>query len=337
MPITAPGVPSPVDVYIDDGRNGEYDYESDFWENQNIWNRLAPDGGLAHQTPVLSIPNYVYVKVGNRGQQAASGVIVRGFHCKPSSGLVWPDDWAAMDTPELSVSGTIPAGGSTIVGPFQWTPQVAGHECLLMYVSATGDISNADPSSLLPCASGPAPHWRLVPNDNNIGQRNVAPVPGGGGGLRLNEAFRGRRFSVDNPYERQVKVDIEASLPAWLAQLGWSLRFISPGGNAFRLSPRASREVVFDLIPGRDFTARDVRFEGGRTLITIRARIEGTVVGGMSYQIDPALKQVPREHAQRERARRRLEAAEELLESFEIDANDVKNVRIKGISIEIET
>src|SRR5206468_10985081 len=115
------------------------------------------------------------------GTQQANNVVVRGFHCRPSTGLLWPSDWQAMTTVQLTVAGGIASGGQVVVGPFEWTPTVIGHECLLMYVNADGDISNADASTGLPSAIGPTPHWLLVPFDNNMGQRNVAPVAGGGG------------------------------------------------------------------------------------------------------------------------------------------------------------
>ena len=85
-----------------------------------------------------------------------------------------------MDTPEVTVPGAVPPGGSTVVGPFAWHPQVVGHECMFMEVSAPGDRSNTDPATFLPCAAGPTPEWRLVPFDNNLAQRNVCPVAGGG-------------------------------------------------------------------------------------------------------------------------------------------------------------
>jgi hypothetical protein len=43
---------------------------------------------------------------------------------------------------------------------------------------ADGDLPNTNPLAGLPCAVGPTPHWRLVPFDNNLGQRNVTPVTG---------------------------------------------------------------------------------------------------------------------------------------------------------------
>jgi hypothetical protein len=49
-----------------------------------------------------------------------------------------------------------------------------------MYVSADGDKSNADIASGCPCANSPTPIDRIVPFDNNIGQRNVSVHPGDG-------------------------------------------------------------------------------------------------------------------------------------------------------------
>jgi hypothetical protein len=173
--VASAGAPPDVDVYIDDGRGGEYSYLQEFWSNTDIWNRNLPDGGTAHDPPVVGVANYVYVRVRNRGTQMANNVSVFGYHADPASDLTWPGDWAAMTTAVLPAD-SISSGGSSVVGPFIWTPQFLGNECMLMIVSADGDPPNTDPSTGLPCATGPTPHWRLVPFDNNIGQRNVTPV-----------------------------------------------------------------------------------------------------------------------------------------------------------------
>lgn len=162
-----------VDVYIDGGRNGGYEYQEVFWENQDIWNRHHPDGGAGHETPCQNIVNHVYVRVKNRGSETAQNVVVRGYSCKQSANLIWPDSWNPLITPELSPPGKIlNPGDEAIVGPFNWIPK-SGQESLLMYVSADGDPSNADPASAQSCANGPTPSDRLVRFDNNIGQRNV--------------------------------------------------------------------------------------------------------------------------------------------------------------------
>ena len=142
--------------------------------------------------------------------------------------LVWPSDWQPMTTAQLPAPGTpsisIPAGRDVTVGPFRWTPDVRGHECLLMMVSAEGDRSNGDLATGFPCARGPTPHWRLVPFDNNIAQRNVAPVTGGRSSGLMAE-FKNRRFMVANPTDQPIKIQIEVTLPKFLQELGWRAVF----------------------------------------------------------------------------------------------------------------
>jgi hypothetical protein len=293
-PVASAGAPPDVDVYIDDGRGGEYPYLEAFWNNLDIWNRNMPDGGTGHDTPVTTVPNYAYVRVKNRGTQTANNVTVQGFHADPSSGLNWPDDWMAMTTASLS-AGSIPAGGSAVVGPFTWTPQFVGHECMLMIASADGDLANTDTATLLPCATGPTPHWRLVPFDNNIGQRNVAPVAGGASSGGLTASFANRRFTARNPFDRTARLTLEAVLPDFLARRGWSARFLNAGGERFTLGPRGSRQIVFTLVPGADFAPHDVPKAAKDAPIQIHTRIDGLLIGGMSYHVDPTLKLPPDE------------------------------------------
>lgn len=169
------GAPPIVDVYIDDGRGGEYEYLADFSDTTAIWNRHAADGVDAHQEPTVGT-NYAYVKVRNRGSSAAEDVVVRGFHSKPLAGRTWPDDLQPMTTPELA-AGTIQPNDSqeVIVGPFEWTPTADANDrdSMLMIVSAPGDPSNADKF----VAGEDIADWRLIPNDNNIAVREVRLLP----------------------------------------------------------------------------------------------------------------------------------------------------------------
>ena len=50
----APTAASPpaVDVYIDDGRQGEYPFQPVHWHNTSMWNRNAPDGLPGHQNAI---------------------------------------------------------------------------------------------------------------------------------------------------------------------------------------------------------------------------------------------------------------------------------------------
>ncbi len=334
VPVVGPGDPPDVDVYIDDGRAGEYEFRANFWNTTTIWNRLSTTAGTEtdHETPVVGTDNYLFVRVNNRGTQAANGVVVRTYHCVPATGLVWPDDWILTTTGEIAVAGSIPAGGDVIVGPFTWTPQVIGHECLLASVSADGDLANIDAASGLPAATGPSPHWWIVPNDNNIAQRNVAPVPGGGGALALQAAFADRTFIARNPYERPARIELTAELPTLLSQKGWDVVFVNPGAGSFTLPPRGSKEIRLRLKEGADFTAAEV---GGESAIEIVSRIDGIVVGGMTYQIDPRLKRPPTETVDPD-GRDCDGPAKKLLECLNVPAGDVCRVRIKRIDVSID-
>jgi hypothetical protein len=175
-PVVRPGAPPDVDVYIDDGRRGEYDFLLDHANTAAIWNRFAPDGGTTHQEPKRGVQNHAYVKIRNRGPKTATGVRVRGFHTSVRAGAVlrWPVDFQPMSSASIKV-GILPGNNAPerIIGPFIWKPvlNAAGGDAMLMIVTATEDPSNADRFTSIRDIED----WRLVPNDNNIAQRNVRP------------------------------------------------------------------------------------------------------------------------------------------------------------------
>ena len=327
------GVPPVVDVYIDDGRGGEYQYQPDWWDNTNIWNRTAADGGTTHQDPIIGQTNYAYVKIKNRGSQTATGVVVKGFHANPSAGLRFPSDWLTMTTAQLAAPNVAANNAAEItVGPFQWVPFHLGHECMIMIVSASGDASNVDnikPGDLIP-------DWRLVPNDNNIGQRNVAPVSGGGTS-GLTAEFDGLDFELKNPMNAVAAMEVRALLPPLLAERGWKLEFTNRGGAAFPLQPGESRTVVMRLVPGAPFEALDVEKAAEKT-IRVVGYAGGIRVGGLSYLLDPTLKHPrPKRPPRRQRGDRNEcgRTAEALIDCLDLP-EDVSRVRIRKITVDIE-
>ncbi|MFZ5817639.1 MAG: hypothetical protein ACOY93_20490 [Bacillota bacterium] len=332
-PTTQEGAPPPVDVYIDDGRAGEYSFLPNHWSTTEIWNRLAPDGATEHQTPIVEQTNYVYVRIKNRGTEPATGVVVRGYHCRPSTGLRWPDDWQAMETAEIALAAPLAPGGEAVVGPFEWTPHEVGHECLLAAVSATDDPANTE------TVAGPIPEWWLVRNDNNIAQRNVAPVAAGGGGLQLAASFKGRHFFVNNPYDREAKIQLEVRMPALLQEKGYQLRFVSPGGAAFTLAPRASREVVMQMKEGLDFTPAEIERLGRAAVIEVHAYADGIPTGGMTYALDPKLKAPAPERPTDQPAVPEPQcagSAVQMLECLDLSEAQVKRVKVRKVTVDIE-
>jgi hypothetical protein len=238
-----------------------------------------------------------------------------------------------MTTSQLSAPD-LAAGSTEVVGPFSWVPTEVGHECMLMEVSCPGDRSNIDAAGGLPCAFGPTPHWRLIPLDNNLAQRNVAPVAAGGGATGLLASFRDAYFYASNPFDRSVRVTLEVALPSLLTERGWGLRYTS-GAASFTLGPRAVREVRFELTEGADFTGDEVRKAGQDLRIRVRMRVDGSIVGGMSYALDPSLTRPPRTRPGKRRGRLD-ELAEELLESLDLRQREVRAVDVTHIVLDVE-
>ncbi|KAL7939974.1 hypothetical protein V8C42DRAFT_338970 [Trichoderma barbatum] len=171
-PVVARGAPPPVDVFINDGRNGGYNFLADWNAAPGIWNRTANDGGQQHQNPVGQATNYCYVRIQNRGTQAANQVVVHAYHRAGHTDTTWPASFQATTTAPIHVAQNIAPGGNIVVGPFEWVPfHYSNTDSLLVAVSAGGDWSNIHPASLLPCAMGPIDLDKLVPFDNNIGLR----------------------------------------------------------------------------------------------------------------------------------------------------------------------
>jgi hypothetical protein len=281
------GVPPAVDVYIDDGRAGEYDYQPVHWQTTAIWNRRNPDGGLGHDEPALGVPNYAYVKIKNRGTSVANNVIVKGYHSKPSAGVFWPNDLQPFTTAQLP-AGTLQPNNTEekIVGPFEWTPIINawGHDCMFMIVSADGDPSNVDNLT----AGGYYEDWRLVPNDNNVGQRNVTLAPGGGGSEGLVAGLEGKGFWIGNPSRATASVVVSIALPQLLTSRGWRISLHEVPADGVRLKPREQMLVTFKVERGKSFTKAEAEAATDRNIV-VTATADGAIVGGMVYHVDPEI------------------------------------------------
>ena len=172
LPVVTSGAPPLVDVYIDDTRNGEYDYRADFHDAPGIWNRSAADGNHTNQAPVPGGNNHIYVTVRNRGLQQAQNVQVTVYTSNVADAQKWnstQDEFTRLTT---LTAPSIPANGSADIGPFTWTPATGlAKHTVLASVSATSDLSIIDPNSGLTVSAGPVDLDKLVPFDNNLALR----------------------------------------------------------------------------------------------------------------------------------------------------------------------
>lgn len=317
MPADGIGAAPDVDVYIDDGRDGEYEFQQNFWNTTDIWSSQVNDSTVGHQTPLIGVTNYFWVKIKNRGQSQAQNVTVKSYHCEPGTGLVWPTHWSPMTTPEIIV-GTLDAGTEEVVGPFEWTPTHVGHECLLTSVSADGDESNAD------TVLGDIPHYRLVPFDNNIAQRNVSPEEPDPDALA--ESLTDRNFVVRNPFDRSVTAELETILPEILRKNGWKIKFNNPGGSKIKLAPNGTQQVSFTLVPGKSFKKSEISKNGDQ--IEIHTLMDSKLIGGMTYLVDRNLKRRLPELPKMQPSKDCVAKAQALIECLGVKDHKVKTVKI---------
>jgi hypothetical protein len=331
-PTTDIGAPPAVDLYIDDGRAGEYQYQAVHWNCPSVWNRAAADGGTTSEPGVAGVLSYAYVKVKNRGTANASGT-VKVYHCLPGAGLTWPTDFVQAGPVAGLPTGNVVAnnGNEVIVGPFEWTPNanVYGHDCLLAIVEADGDpsnVNNLEPGQTIQ-------EWRLVPHDNNIGQRNVNLVPGGGGGEALAAGLDGAVFFAGNNFNKPADMELRADVPRVLAAKGWRLQFAGVPGNQFRLKAGEKREITVRLTRGADFTPDDIRAAADRNF-TVYLYGNGALLGGMTYRVDPDMKQPAGAGRPKEPCK---DVAQDLVDCLKVSGGrKVKKVCVKKIAVDIE-
>jgi zinc metalloprotease ZmpB len=333
-PVTTPGAPPAVDVYIDDGRGGEYQYQAVHWQNQSMWNRNTNDGLTGHQNGIDGQTNYMYAKVKNRGTTVANNITVRAYHTKPGAGLTWPYDFVEMNPVGGLPIASIPANSASEVqvGPFEWEPNINayGHDCVLMIASAAGDPSNIDNFT----GTESIQEWRLVPHDNNIGQRNVSVVPGAGGGEALVAALDGAFFLAGNNLNRRAVMELRVEMPALLTEKGWQLVFGGISDNKFLLKAGEKRRIQLTLKKGTEFTKADIEGSSDRQ-INVSLLANGILLGGMSYYVDPNLKKPS--GGKQPSGKECDDAAQQLLDCLKISGGKkVKKVCVKKVSVDIE-
>jgi hypothetical protein len=287
-----------------------------------------------HQNAIDTEPNFMYAKVKNRGTATANNVTVRAYHSLPGAGLTWPDDFVEMapvgGLPIASIAAN--SASEEQVGPFEWEPNINayGHDCVLMIASVAGDPSNVDNFT----GTESIQEWRLVPHDNNVGQRNVSVVPGEGGGEALMAALNGAFFMAGNNLNRRAGMELRVEMPKVLAEKGWFLQFDGLADNKFPLKSGEKREIRLKLKQGSQFTRADIEGTVDR-MINVSLLANGILLGGMSYYVDPELK---KPSGGKQPGGKDCEgAAQKLLDCLKLSGDKkVKKVCVKKISVDIE-
>ena len=322
--VATAGDPPDEDVYIDDGRHGEYEYQHIFWDTTTIWNRRQPDERELHQSPTPGVSNYAYVKLKNRGTQTANGVRVHGFHCRPSAGAIWSTGVQAMTTAMIDV-GTVRGKNreEKIVGPFEWTPTIngRGHDSLFMVASSNRDPSNT--SSLTD--EEIVATWRLIPNDNNVAQRSVQVVPATSPQALIN-ALSGASLWIQNPGRTVASMRVEYRLPEVLANKGWQVTASNHDDEPFDLAPGVQEQTMLSVTAGDDFDPGEIKATTDRDIVVLVLADDG-LVGGMTYRLDPTFSDTEETG---------VSIDSELIKGISLGDRRVKSVKIRKVSVDIE-
>jgi len=180
----APGLPPPVDIYIEDLRptaeNGgccDVHYGPGTYVPVALdWKHDAP-AWQANPDAIRVSGNNIYVKVWNRGSERAKGVTVTVWMRDWPMNTLPPASWFkgkgwARYTPHISPSKNIAPGKSASFGPFSHVPP--GKRYLVLAAADCGDDrSNINPAGHLPCSRLTAPFVELIASDNNLALREI--------------------------------------------------------------------------------------------------------------------------------------------------------------------
>lgn len=126
----------------------------------------AGDNGLGFEV-VSGQDNFVYVRMRNRGAEAATGVTAQVFWSPPST-LVTPDFWTPIGNTQPV---DVPQGDMLVVTePLVWPAAqipATGHYCFVGILSHA-----ADPAPLLPTPTDWNGFLAFIANNNNVAWRN---------------------------------------------------------------------------------------------------------------------------------------------------------------------
>lgn len=191
------------------------------WASDDVWVRRQDDGLTIqdHENPEYrppgDPPNWVYVRVRNRGCQDAARGDVKLYWAKASTALGWPAPFdGSVTTPAVmggpigsQPTGAVPAGGFTVL-KFPWSPPDpagyasfggdAAHFCLLSRIET-------DPAPPYGMAFAEGPDLYLnVQRNNNIVWKNLTVVD------ELEDGSRRAAVVVDGLPQAPTKLVIRA-------------------------------------------------------------------------------------------------------------------------------
>jgi len=181
----------PLDLYLNDYANDigiEPNSNALYaWESPDIWVRRNNDSNTAHQEPkkVNDKPNYIYVRVSNKGCMPSNGQdTVQFYWSRMATAMNWTTHWndnnnSVVDLTRGAMIGKLnippiqPAHDTVLV--FEWNdiPEPVQHESItdpLLELSLLARIKSHDDPMTFPETFDT--HQNVV-NNNNIAQKSI--------------------------------------------------------------------------------------------------------------------------------------------------------------------
>lgn len=175
----SPGLPPPVDIFIDDNRpSSEGTYTRGGYMPVSLdWNSALPRRWHASASAIKIVGNHIWVEVGNRGQTAANGVKVSVYFIAWPVTASAPPEWGPMTGwAKIADSGlaSVPPwpGPALSFGPFATPARTPGKRLWILAIAdCPADVANPNSTTVLPCAQYKVSIVDLVAGDNNLGLR----------------------------------------------------------------------------------------------------------------------------------------------------------------------
>ena len=283
----------------------------------DVWNRLAADGGTAHQNPQAGATNYMYATLRNDRPLPATAhaVSLELWFAAAATGLNWPQDFGLVERVDVPL---LQPGEVRTLGPIPWlapSPQPSDHFCF--YVRA---MSPQDPIAVAETGA----LGTNVASSNNLAWRNVNVVDlDAASAMAQDIDFQIAAVVATPPGEagrEEMPVDIELIVPkALLAAARMQIELHRDLERRWRAAapsiPLSSRHVDAEVVrpaetadPIRTIRHQRTIFENlplhrgerfpvhltleptpslvsGTYAIEVRQHQRGAVVGGIVYEI----------------------------------------------------
>ncbi len=247
-------------------------------------------------------PNYVYVRVRNRGGVAATNVVATVYYGDAST-LLLPSMWQTVGT--VTIPLVLPGDILTVAPPIDWSANIpAGHYCFVATIHHAGDPAPPVPGPLVSWSN----YHAMIRSHNNVTWRNfdvidaLPKAPGVASTYTFDitgpdDDARTFGLEIERRLPRDTRLELEGPL-SLLAQLrgehGWEVR-IERGKDLARMTMPSLPRIALGRVTlghGRRMRCRFIITPQKGKLawghgVAMRQTHEGEEVGRVTWKLAP--------------------------------------------------